>query len=322
MGTHSFSFGKKITASSILDNLKYYEEHQHNNNHFWGKGKQGEIDLWWYDDFDHEFQILVFDMSFKEDFHFVDNQKDFDCITFRFFLETEVIYNQMKVGKGNHANVVIYNSKKSVPTKVLKDQELKGVTFRITRQFIKKLCNDRWDLISNFIENPKDWMIHESLDLEMERLLKDIIVIQKGIEGKYGLTLSRSVELMTYLLIQLFKNRANQKSIQLSDEKLVEIFKIKDLLIENLMEPPPITELSEKFGINIGVLRTNFKEVFGTSPHQFVINERLIEARRLVKFTELNMTEISDQIGYTDSSHFAKHYRRKFGISPLSDRKK
>ncbi|NMF35301.1 helix-turn-helix transcriptional regulator [Flammeovirga yaeyamensis] len=321
MKQYLFSFEKEINSESIMKNLKHFDEYQHVNNHFWGKGKQGEIDIWWYDDFESEFQIIVFNMSLKEDFHFLDDQKDFDSITFRFFLNLEVVYDQLKIGKENHSNVVVYNSKRSVHTTVPKNQKMTGVTFRITKSFIKKLTKERWDQISDIIGNSENWMIHETLSLEMDRILKDIIILQSGIEGKYGLTLSKSIELITYLLIQIVHHRSNQKAFRIDDDLMVELFKIKDQLLDNLMDPPPITELSQEYGMNIGKLRNNFKKVFGSSPHQFIINERLIEARRLVKNTKMSMSEISDLTGFTDSSHFSKEYRKKYAIAPLKDRK-
>lgn len=58
------------------------------------------------------------------------------------------------------------------------------------------------------------------------------------------------------------------------------------------------------------------KECCGESLAEYVRNIRLDKAAHLLRESTLNISEIKDEVGYTNSSHFARSFKQKFGISP------
>ena len=59
-----------------------------------------------------------------------------------------------------------------------------------------------------------------------------------------------------------------------------------------------------------------FKQSTGQSPHQYLIGCRLQQAKRLLVTTGLSIAEIAAQTGFTDQSHFARHFKRQLGVPP------
>ena len=55
------------------------------------------------------------------------------------------------------------------------------------------------------------------------------------------------------------------------------------------------------------------------SPLQFQKQLRLQEARRLMLGQNLDATSAAYRVGYDDSSHFNREYKRLFGIPPMRD---
>jgi AraC family transcriptional regulator len=59
-----------------------------------------------------------------------------------------------------------------------------------------------------------------------------------------------------------------------------------------------------------------FKQSIGVSPHQFLMRQRLEEARRLLRETNLSVAEVALEIGYQSPSHFATLFKRHTGVTP------
>ena len=65
-----------------------------------------------------------------------------------------------------------------------------------------------------------------------------------------------------------------------------------------------------------------FKESVGMTPHQYVILQRIERSKYLLLHTKKTILSIADECGFADSSHFAKHFNRRVGVSPGKLRRK
>ena len=68
------------------------------------------------------------------------------------------------------------------------------------------------------------------------------------------------------------------------------------------------------------LLRT-FRQVYGETPHQFLIRLRLAEAKRLLAHTEMPVTEVCLAIGFESLGSFSTLFRTRFGVSPAEYRR-
>jgi len=103
----------------------------------------------------------------------------------------------------------------------------------------------------------------------------------------------------------------------LNDEFTVrKIKKAKELLFESFSNPPTITELAKAIGLNEFQLKVGFKEIYGNSPYQYLLDHKLEIARQLLTQDKLQVGEVADRIGYANTSHFIAAFKRKFGLTP------
>jgi AraC-like DNA-binding protein len=51
-------------------------------------------------------------------------------------------------------------------------------------------------------------------------------------------------------------------------------------------------------------------------PHNYLLSRRLEQAERLLRETQLPLSEIAAATGFSDQSHLARHFRRRTGMSP------
>ena len=81
------------------------------------------------------------------------------------------------------------------------------------------------------------------------------------------------------------------------------------------------------FAREMAMARTNLfaklKAITGQTPNEFILNVRLKKGALLLRnHPELNVTEISDRVGFTSPRYFSKCFRDVYHVNPLTYRKK
>ncbi len=93
-----------------------------------------------------------------------------------------------------------------------------------------------------------------------------------------------------------------------------------DLMERNLETPLPIPEIAGRLGVSQRTLERLFRAYTRHSAVRYYADARLDRARGLVTQTCLTMTEIALACGFPSPEHFARAYRRRFGLAPRQDR--
>lgn len=88
------------------------------------------------------------------------------------------------------------------------------------------------------------------------------------------------------------------------------------LIEARLDEPLALATLAEAVGISPFRFMHVFRNVTGTSPHQYRMRLRLREAALRLLTTGERIVDISLASGFDDLSNFTRSFRREFGMSP------
>lgn len=75
-------------------------------------------------------------------------------------------------------------------------------------------------------------------------------------------------------------------------------------------------EISSQVYLNPDYLSRMFKKETGYSISEYVLNERIHLAKRLLSETELTISAVASAVGYLNFSHFSKIFRKYTGLSP------
>ena len=65
-----------------------------------------------------------------------------------------------------------------------------------------------------------------------------------------------------------------------------------------------------------------FHAATGTTPHRWLIAQRIILSRGMLETTGLSIAEIARQSGFEDVSVFRRHFRGYAGLSPTAYRRR
>lgn len=128
---------------------------------------------------------------------------------------------------------------------------------------------------------------------------------------------SKVWELMALLIAQELEQHSDQQPARrLKPDDVDRIHQAKTILFERLDNPPSLIELARQVGLNDCTLKRGFRQVFGQTAFGLLHDYRLEQARQLLEERRLNVSEITQAIGFTNRSYFAAAFRKKFGVSP------
>jgi AraC-like DNA-binding protein len=74
--------------------------------------------------------------------------------------------------------------------------------------------------------------------------------------------------------------------------------------------------LARVAGLSLHHFARAFRQSTGEPPHQYLLRRRIERATELLKQPELRLSEIALAVGFSDHSHFARHFRRLVGVTP------
>jgi AraC-like DNA-binding protein len=78
-----------------------------------------------------------------------------------------------------------------------------------------------------------------------------------------------------------------------------------------------VAALAEEAGVSEVYFRRLFKECYGVSAVRYRLERRLSRACEYLTFTDTPISEISDMLGFGDTSYFIKCFRERYSVSPL-----
>jgi AraC-like DNA-binding protein len=97
--------------------------------------------------------------------------------------------------------------------------------------------------------------------------------------------------------------------------------RVQEYVDSHLDEPLELDQLAATADLSLHHFARAFKTSVGVPPHQFVLQRRLSVARDLLTSTDRPISNIALTAGFSDQSHFARHFRQSFAVSPSAFRR-
>ena len=124
-----------------------------------------------------------------------------------------------------------------------------------------------------------------------------------------------------YELLSLFFNKNEDTDVEqcpflVDEENVRKIRKAKEIILNQMTEPPTLQGLASEIGLNVKKLKEGFKQIYGETVFGYLLDFKMNEARSMLNTKKYNINEISIKLGYSTSSHFIAAFKKKFGTTP------
>ncbi|MCC5809235.1 MAG: helix-turn-helix domain-containing protein [Ectothiorhodospiraceae bacterium] len=87
-------------------------------------------------------------------------------------------------------------------------------------------------------------------------------------------------------------------------------------------EPAPVTAMTKLSGLGERTFTRRFIKATGMSPIHYIHAIRIEEAKQMLEATPMSLETIALELGYEDTSYFARLFKRDVGLTPAQYRRK
>ncbi len=91
--------------------------------------------------------------------------------------------------------------------------------------------------------------------------------------------------------------------------------------LERLAEPLDVAAMARHAGVSPRTFARRFREETGTTPLQWLLSRRVLEARRLLEETDLPVDAVAWRAGFGTAASLREHFRRATGTTPTAYRR-
>lgn len=227
--------------------------------------------------------------------------------------ETKIVTNTSGIAISFFGNNKVEFSHKIGPNKPLQSisvfSKLKNLHIlpqgeqELFNEFLPELMSPQAD----FVEGPKFYM-----SPDMQNTVHKIMTTQYKGNTRQMFLKSQINELLSHFFAFL----ASGEKENLTNEDRDKLFLAKEIMENNISNPPTLTELSKLIGLNNNKLKKNFKELFGISVFKYLQEERLNKAYELLTIGNDSVQGVAWCVGYDSLSSFSNAFQNKFGVRP------
>ena len=94
-----------------------------------------------------------------------------------------------------------------------------------------------------------------------------------------------------------------------------------DWAVEHLDEPLSVAKMARHAAMSPRTFARRFRDVTGTTPHQWLLRQRVLHAQRLLETTDEPVERIAARCGFSSAAVLREHFTRIAGTSPLTYRR-
>jgi len=94
------------------------------------------------------------------------------------------------------------------------------------------------------------------------------------------------------------------------------VARLRERIEQRFRTREPVTDHARALGVSLTALRQACAQVAGTSPAAMLDERALLEARRLLLYSNLSVTDIAYAVGFDDPAYFSRFFARHVGQPP------
>ena len=205
-----------------------------------------------------------------------------------------------------------------------KDSNFSFKSIKIPTPYFSQLLADYFDgqEIAAYEKKLLNGIAKVSVTPVMEQVLSEISKFSQYRGGLGYLYLDgKLLELLSIYLGEVLElDILMGKNISMSRTERTAIMEAKRIIDSQLAFAPSCEDLSQQVHLSLTKLTRGFSSFYGMPIHQYIIEQRLIQAAQLLLDGDRNVGEVAAIVGYGKPSNFAAAFKKKYGVAPKNYR--
>ena len=198
----------------------------------------------------------------------------------------------------------------------LADGGVASVRFPVMRDLLENLPGQ--DLLAE-----KIWMVseHDEQFTAIDRSFENIRFGFQKIDSlrNSGLQADLTAVMVSFVRHANADRRSSIASPAQSEDRVMHAF--CELIEDHYRTTWNLDNYARALGISAATLNRKCRAVLHASPQTLLNKRRLLEAKRLLRFTRLSVSEVADFLGFVDTSYFCRWFRKQTSNSPTHYRR-
>lgn len=177
----------------------------------------------------------------------------------------------------------------------------------------------RFQLSDRLAERLRDCLAREVVVVRSDRLGDSIPILMRegrGVDEFSPLVLEGAIR-----LAYVFARRVSVRSRASGRLYSRELARVHEYTMRHLSESISVESLASIAGMSQRGLTDRFAREIGVSPLAYVRRLRLAEVERMLRQTNLAVSEIAHQCGFYDHAHLTRTFRSHTGMTPMEFRR-
>jgi AraC family transcriptional regulator len=121
------------------------------------------------------------------------------------------------------------------------------------------------------------------------------------------------------MAVALVKGHAvRHRAVQISRGGLgaARLRRIRELVDAKIEDELSLEEMAQSVGLSTAHFARMFRRSTGETPHQFVLRQRLVRAKAMLRVADARVLDVAVACGFKTQQHFAQVFRSVWGVSP------
>lgn len=225
-------------------------------------------------------------------------------------------YKELHISKKGETSIQFINEDKGIYLKE-SNNLFKSIGIAIKQDFIEKHLFSKLEDHKSLKNQATTIFKNETTNIKTQICAQELFYMQENSSLSDIYKESKVLEIIYNEFNDILNSQKKpNKGIKLDEYDIQALFKAKEILLNNIQNPPSIKELSKQVKLNEFKLKKGFKKKFNITPYKLLEQTRMEKAKYLLENDDMNVNEISQLLGYKYQNNFAKIFKEYYKINP------
>ncbi len=141
------------------------------------------------------------------------------------------------------------------------------------------------------------------------------------VSGDYGPKVANAVAQRLVIPTHRLGDQAQYVARPVATEQPTALTQMLDWVRSHPAQAHTADTMARRASMSVRTLQRQFKETTGLTPIEWLVRERIANARSLLESTGLNIGQVADRSGFGSEESLRRHFRVLTGISPVTYRR-